>query len=291
MLSKTGKTRSGRPETASKLGILLNTFLFGGKLTVSILSGSIALISDTLNSFSDILASVGIYIAVRIGNKKADANHPFGHERVEPLSGIIVAIFTGILGFEVLRSGIVAVFSHRQVTNIPWVMGILLVTIIVKTFMTVYFFSASRKYRSPGLKATAVDSRNDVLISSIAMIGVAGTWTQIQWLEGVAAIIISIFILYSAFTLGRENIDFLVGKAPPEEMIREISEVVMKVEGVKGINAILAHYVGNTVHIEIHVALDGGLQFSRAHDIGTDVQEAVEKLESVNRAFIHVDPV
>ncbi len=279
------------PESATRLGIILNTLLFIGKLAVSIMSGSIALISDTLNSFSDILASVGIHIAVRIGNKKADADHPFGHGRVEPLSGIVVAIFTGILGFEVLRSGILALFNFREVSHIPWVVGILLVTVVVKLFMTLYFSAASRRFRSPGLKATAVDSRNDVMVSSIALIGVLGTWLEVLWLEGVAAIIISVFILFSAFSLGKENIDFLVGKAPSDEMIQEISDVVMKVEGVKGINEILAHYVGNAVHIEIHVALDGSLQFSRAHDIGTDVQNSVENMAEVSRAFIHVDPV
>ncbi len=254
------------------------------------MSGSIALISDTLNSFSDILASVGIHIAVRIGNKQADENHPFGHGRVEPLSGIVVAIFTGILGFEVLRSGVMAVMNYREIRHIPWVMGILLATIAVKLFMTSYFFSTSKKFRSPGLKATAVDSRNDVLISSIALIGVAGTSMEVFWLEGAAAIIISGFILYSAINLGKENIDFLVGKAPPEELIRDISAEVLTLEGVKGINLILAHYVGNTVHIEIHIAVDGNLMLSSAHDIATDVQEAVEQLDDVNRAFIHVDP-
>ena len=278
-------------ESASRLGIILNSLLFIAKLTVSVISGSIALISDTLNSFADILASVGIHIAVRIGSKKADANHPFGHGRVEPLSGIVVAIFTGILGFEVLRTGILALFTHREVSHIPWVVAILLVTVSVKLFMSIYFFAASRKFRSPGLKATAVDSRNDVMISSIALVGVVGTWTEVLWLEGAAAIIISGFILFSAFTLGRENIDFLVGKAPSEEMIQEISEVVMKVDGVTGIYKILAHYVGNSVHIEIHIELDGSLQLSRAHDIGNDVQRAVEKLDDVSRAFIHVDPV
>jgi cation diffusion facilitator family transporter len=290
MVSDAGDYRRRLLERASKLGIALNSLLFLGKLVVSLMSGSIALISDTLNSFADILASVGIHVAVRIGNKQADANHPFGHARVEPLSGIVVAIFTGILGFEVLRSGIGAIINYREVTHIPWVVGILLATIAVKAFMTFYFFAVSRSFRSPGLKATAVDSRNDVLISGIALMGVAGTWQQVFWLEGVAAIIISGFILFSAFTLGKENIDFLVGKAPPEEMIRKISDVVMKVEGVEGINLILAHYVGNTVHIEIHVELDGSLQFSRAHDIGMDVQDAVERLGDVNRAFIHVDP-
>lgn len=290
-MSGRGNPRLKHPESASRLGIILNTLLFLGKLAVSVLSGSIALISDTLNSFSDILASVGIHIAVRIGNKQADADHPFGHGRVEPLSGIVVAIFTGILGFEVFRSGIMAVINHREVKHIPWVVGILLVTVAVKLFMTFYFFAAARRFRSPGLKATAVDSRNDVLISSIALIGVLGTWMEVLWLEGIAAIIISGFIFYSAFTLGRENVDFLVGKAPSEEMIRDISAKVMKVEGVRGINEILAHYVGNAVHIEIHVALDGNLKFSRAHDIGTEVQQAVENLEDVSRAFIHVDPV
>ena len=272
----------GSPETASKLGILLNTVLFLGKLTVSLMSGSIALLSDTLNSFSDILASVGIHITVRIGNKQADANHPFGHGRVEPLAGVVVAIFTGILGFEVLRSGVMAILEFREVKRIPWVVGILVLTIAVKLFMAAYFFKASKRFGSPGL--------NDVLISSIALIGVAGTHFEVFWLEGTAAIIISFFILYAAISLGRENIDFLVGKAPPEEMIEEISAEVMRIEGVRGINAILAHYVGNRVHIEIQIALDGELKLSEAHDIATDVQLAVENLDDVNRAFIHVDP-
>jgi len=291
MVPEKDASRWKNPETSSKLGIALNTLLFAGKLAVSLASGSIALISDTLNSFADILASVGIHIAVRIGGKQADDNHPFGHGRVEPLSGVVVAIFTGILGFEVLRSGIMAILYYREVNNIPWVVGILGVTIVVKLFMTVYFFRASRRFRSPGLKATAVDSRNDVLISGIALAGVFGTWANVHWLEGVAAVIISGFIFYSAFTLGKENIDFLVGRAPPQEMLDEISEVVMSEPGVRGINRILAHYVGNRVHIEIHIALEGSLMLSKAHDMGVVVQRLVESLPDVDRAFIHVDPV
>lgn len=291
MVSEKDASRTKNPENSSRLGIALNGFLFIGKLAVSLASGSVALLSDTLNSFADILASVGIHIAVRIGGKKADASHPFGHGRVEPLSGVVVAIFTGILGFEVLRSGIMAILYYREVTNIPWVVGILTLTILVKLFMAVYFFRVSRRFHSPALKATAVDSRNDVLISGIALAGVFGTWANVQWLEGVAAIVISGFIFFSAFTLGKENIDYLVGRAPPREMIDEIYGVVMNESGVKGINRILAHYVGHRVHIEIHIALDGSLMLSKAHDMGVVVQRLVESLPDVDRAFIHVDPV
>jgi cation diffusion facilitator family transporter len=129
-----------------------------------------------------------------------------------------------------------------------------------------------------------------VLTSGVALGGVAGAYLGFPLLDSVAAIVISFFIFYSAYRLGRENIDYLMGKRPPKEEIASLKEVAARVKGVHGINTVRAQYAGNLIQIEIHVEVDRNISTEESHRIGKKVERALERSECVGKAFVHIDP-
>ncbi|HHT9159207.1 MAG TPA: cation diffusion facilitator family transporter, partial [Candidatus Brocadiaceae bacterium] len=146
--------------------IICNTFLFGIKITAGLMSNSLAIISDAVNSLTDIVSSVIIFFAVKTSSKQADEGHPFGHHRAEPIAGLIVAIFAGILGFEILHTSIFKLMETHEHKIGIYAITVLLVSIGMKLLMSVYFKRFSRKINSPALLASSIDSRNDVYIST-----------------------------------------------------------------------------------------------------------------------------
>jgi len=279
---------------ASFLNIAANTFLFVIKLAGGLLTGSLALLSDAMNSASDMIYSTAIIFAVRISNKAADKDHPFGHRRAEPIAGILVAILAGILGFEIIKAGIDGLMNPGVITMGYLAVVVLLVTICLKIGMWLYFKKVGAKFLSPAIRACSVDSRNDVLVSAIALLGVLGSMSGLSSLsamDDIAAVLIGAFIIWSGYKIGAENIDFLMGKSPGEEMIARIKEKALSVKGVRGLNEVKAHYVGNFVHVEVHIEVDKDMSTQKSHDLGKKVEMEVERLHGIDKAFVHVDPV
>lgn len=271
--------------------IICNIFLFAIKITVGITSNSLAIISDAINSLTDIIASVIIFFAVRTSAKQADEGHPFGHHRAEPIAGLIVAIFAGILGFEILHtSAFKLTETHVHRGSIPAIVT-LLVSIGMKSVMYTYFKRVSRKINSPALLASSIDSRNDVYISSTALVGVGCGFFGYTHMDNIAAILISFWIIYSGYKIGVQNIDYLMGKKPEDGIMEEIKKKASAVPGILGIHDVRAHYVGNYIHVEIHISLDRAITLTQAHDIGKKVQWAVEAIDSIHKAFVHIDPL
>ena len=276
---------------ATVLNIAANTALFFLKFTAGILSGSIALISESINSFNDIAASVATYICVKIADKAADEGHPFGHSRAEPIAGLIIAILAGILGFEVI-----GVSAERLLTKTAPDIGLLalavpVITMTAKGFMAFHFKKAGEKTNSPALRATAIDSLMDVFVALAALIGIAGVKLGYPYLDPVAGFAISLWIIYAGYRIGMENIDYLMGKAPPPRLLDAIKAAAVTVQGVKAINTVRAHYVGNFIHVEIHIEVDKDLSTLESHAIGKGVETSVERIASIEKSFVHIDPV
>jgi cation diffusion facilitator family transporter len=277
-------------EKATIIGIAANSFLFVIKITVGLMFNSLAVISDAVNSFSDIIYSGAIYMAVKISAKKADKDHPFGHHRAEPVAALIVAILAGILGFQIVRAGIEGLFVLGVHIFSLWSVLVLLVCMSTKIGMWLYFRKIGRRINSPALLASSIDSRNDVLISFTALIGVFGAFVGYVRLDDIAAILIGLFIIWSGYKIGMENIDFLMGKSPSERTLGEVKKRALSIEGVLGLNDVRAHYVGSFIHVEVHIELDERMDTKRAHDIGKAVQRKIEEMRNVDKAFIHIDP-
>jgi cation diffusion facilitator family transporter len=272
-------------------GIVLNTFLFLIKLLGGIFSGSLALLSDSFNSLTDILTSLTIFLAVRIGAKKADSDHPFGHRRAEPIAGLVVAIFAAILGFQVISDAFRGFFEPRELDIDLIIFSIIVVSILIKVYMYVLFRREGKRGKSPALMASAVDCRNDILVSFSVLIGTLFGYIGQPLGDTIVAIFIGVFIIYSGLRIGMRNLDFLMGKVPDDEIIEHLKEKALSVEGVKQLNDVRAHYLGNFIQIEIHIEVNRRLSTKKSHDIAKRVQDLIEREEIVDYAFVHVDPV
>jgi len=281
-------------DKAKKAGILLifgNTLLFFFKIVVGLMSNSIAIISDAINSFTDIIASFVVFVCIKMGSKEADRGHPFGHHRIEPVAGLIVAILIAIVGFEVIRRSVNR-FIFGEDVLFSWIAVVVLVfTMGLKTYMFFYLKNTDKKINSPALHASSIDCRNDIFISGAALLGFVGYSLGYTFLDPIAGAIIGLWIIVSGYHVGKANIDYLVGKSPNRKIISQIREVALSVKGVKGLNNVRAHYVGNYVHVEVHIELNRNLNLVKSHNIGKKVESKLEELPWISKAFIHIDPV
>lgn len=276
---------------ASVLGIVANVFLLGIKATASGLSDSLTIYSETLNSLSDVIASTAILLCVHWAAQSADASHPYGHKRAEPIAALLVSIFTGILGFEVVRTAFVHFWAGKVPDRIgPYPSIALCITGILKAWLAVYFIRRSRELNSPALGATAVDCRNDVLIAIQGLVAVMVAQMKIPILDSVAALIVGGYIFYSAIRLGMENIDYLMGKSPGEDLIRKIRASAETIAGVEAVEDIKGHYVGTFIHLELTARVNGTVSTLTSHEISEAIRTAVESIPPVDRAFVHIEP-
>lgn len=273
------------------IGIIFNAFLFGIKLAGGMLSHSLALLSDSFNSLTDIMSSVAIFLAVRIGATKADSDHPFGHHRAEPIAGLIVAIFAAILGFEVLRNAIEGFFIPKKLEINALIFSIIISSICLKIYLTLLFRIEGKRSKSPALLASSIDHRNDILVSCTVLIGSVLGFFGYSFFDNLVAFFIGAFIIYSGFKIGIENVNFLIGKRPDDEIIEKLKRIALSIEGVQDLNDVKAHYLGNFIQVEIHIEVDKRIRTEQSHDIAKRVQNRLEEEDTVNFAFVHVDPV
>ncbi|MDI6760302.1 MAG: cation diffusion facilitator family transporter [Candidatus Brocadiaceae bacterium] len=275
---------------ATLLGMYGNAFLFVIKMVIAIKSGSLIILAEAMDSFTDIVASIAVYISVRVSAKKADEGHPFGHHRAEPISGLIVAVIAGMAGMELIHMSITRLISGEAVSFGIAPLLVLLVTIGTKAAMKQYLENAGRKANSPALLASAKDCKNDVLVAFGALMGMTGAYYGYYLLDPILGMVVSLWIIRTGYSIGVENIDYLMGKKASEELIKELKEKALGIEGVKGLNEVKTHYVGNYIHVEMHINVDGETSTTESHRIGKEVQRALESLESVDKAFVHIDP-
>lgn len=276
---------------ATLINIAGNTGLFFLKLVAGVLSGSIALISEAINSFNDIAAAIATFICVKISDKEADTGHPFGHSRAEPIAGLIIAVLAGILGFEVIRASVERILSGEKPEITFFSLAVPVVTMATKWIMSWHFGRVARMFNSPALSATALDSLMDVFIAIAALIGIAGARFGYFFLDPLAGFVISLWIIYTGYRIGLENIAYLMGESPSPEMMEAIKRAALSVPGVKNINTARAHFVGNFIHVEIHIEVDKNLPTFDSHAIGKSVEKRIESIGSIEKSFIHIDPV
>ena len=272
------------------MGIVGNVVLCAAKVVAGVSFNSIAIISDSFNSFTDIVASTIVMVSVRSSYRGPDEGHPFGHSRAQPVAGLVVAILTGIVGFEIITQSFGRLFGGASVR--PGILPLILlaVVMVVKLAMFIVARRTGRRAGSTALLASSVDHRNDVLVSAAVIIGVGAANLGFPIFDPAAAMAVGLWIIWAGFRIGRDNIKYLMGGAPPRELVQRIMAIAHKTEGVLGLNDVFAHYVGTSVEIEVHIDVDSRITIEEAHTIGKRVQDAIESLDEVSRAFIHIDP-
>ncbi len=285
----TVRTRVGK--LSGIVGIVCNLLLAIGKLIVGILSGSVAITADAMNNLSDAASSVVTLVGFKLAEKPADSEHPYGHARFEYLSGLAVAALIVVIGFELAKTSVEKIFHPTAVIfSIPMV-AVLVGSILVKLWLSIFNRYLGKHIQSATLIATAADSRNDV-ISTAAVLAAALIEHFTTWqIDGIMGLGVAVFILYSGITLGKDTISPLLGEAASPELRKLIIDIVNSDPRVLGYHDLMVHDYGPGQRFaSIHVEMDQREDPLLCHEIIDDIERLCLEKHNIH-LVIHYDPI
>ena len=273
------------------VGILLNVLLFSGKLLAGSLAGSVAITADAFNNLSDAGSSAITLLGFHLAGQKADAHHPFGHGRIEYLSGLGVAVLILLMGWELLQSSLSKILHPAPVAASPLVIAILCVSVGVKLYMAFYNWRLGRRLDSSAMRATATDSLCDSAATAAVLAAtLAGHFTG-KMVDGWAGLLVAAFILWSGVKAAKETIDPLLGTPPTREFVSRIRELVMAHSEIIGIHDLIVHDYGpGRVMISLHAEVPASQDVLALHDEIDNVERELREQLGCE-AVIHMDPV
>ncbi len=276
---------------AGTVGIFCNAVLSLVKVLAGVISGSVSILADGMNNLSDTMSSVITLLGFRMANKPADKDHPYGHARYEYLSGLLVAIFVIIVGFELAKSSVEKIIEPSLVEFSTLTFGILIFSILLKVWMTLFYGGLGKRIKSQTLKAAALDSRNDVIATVAVLIGAIIEKSYSVNADGYMGLAVAIFILVSGIKAVGETISPILGKRADAELVEAITNLVLDHEKILGVHDILVHDYGpGQCFASLHAELSAEEDPIICHDIIDDIEcDAYDELNV--RLVIHYDPV
>lgn len=276
----------------SIISIILNCLLTLIKFISGVISKSSAMISDSVHSLSDVLSTFVVIIGVKISNKKADSDHPYGHERIECVSAIILSGMLFIVGALIGINGIKNVTNSSNLV-MPGVLALIasIISIISKEAMYQYTIRVSKKINSAALKADAWHHRSDALSSIGSFIGILGSRLGFKMFDPLASVIISLCIIKVSIDIFKDAIDKMVDKSCDKEVIDKVISVIEKNESVKNIDDIKTRQFGNKAYVDVEISVDENLLLKDAHKVAEEIHDSVEnEINIVKHCMVHVNP-
>lgn len=272
-------------------GIVLNILLFLGKLIAGLVSGAISVMADAFNNLSDAGSSIMTLIGFKIAGAPADADHPFGHGRMEYISGLIISFIIMLMGFELGKSSFSKIFNPDKIEFSYLTLIILVVSVLVKLWMGLFNRNLGKKINSTSMRAAATDSISDCIATTaviIAMLVYAFTDVNI---DGFVGILVALFIFWSGINACRDSVSPLLGKLPDAEFVKAIEDRVNSYSGIIGVHDLIVndYGMGNLV-ISMHAEVPCTTDFTVAHEL-IDLIEDDLKIEYKCLVTIHMDPV
>lgn len=273
------------------VGIGFNILLFIGKFLAGLISNSIAITADAFNNLSDAGSSLITLIGFKMSGQKPDTEHPFGHGRIEYLTGLLVSLLILLMGVELIKSSVSKILHPEATECTPVVAGILIVSILVKLYMYLYNRSTGRKIDSAAMMATAADSLSDMLSTSVVLIAtLIGKFTGLQ-IDGWCGLLVGIFILYAGFSAAKDTVSPLLGQPPQKEFVEKIESIVQSYPQVLGIHDLIVHDYGpGRVMISLHAEVPASGDMLHLHDTIDNIERQLHR-ELHCDAVIHMDPV
>ena len=272
------------------MGIAFNIILVIIKMFAGYISGSIAIVSDALNNLSDVASSVVTLVGFKLSGQEADEEHPYGHGRLEYIAGLIVSLLIIIMAVELLQSSVNKIMHQSTVEFTPVVGIILAISIIIKLVMFVSNLQASKAIKSATLRSTAMDSISDVFSTGIVLVSVLVAHRFGVNIDGIAGIIVALFILKTGIDAARDTISPLLGEPADKEFVEDVKETVLSHEGVLGVHDLMVHNYGpGRIMMSLHVEVPSDKTVVEAHDLIDDIERQLkEKYRCM--AVIHIDP-
>ena len=273
------------------VGIFLNLLLSAGKMIAGVLTGSIAITADAFNNLTDAGSSVVTLVGFRMAGKQADDDHPFGHGRIEYLSGLAVSVVILLVGLELAKSSVEKII-HPEPVEFSWLSaGILAAAICVKLWMSYFNRSLSRRIGSAAMAATATDSLSDaVATSAVLLSSLIGRFTSVN-VDAWAGILVAVFILRAGWGAAKDTLNPLLGQSPDPELVREIEQTILAHPQVVGIHDLIIHDYGpGRSMMSLHAEVPAGSDIMEVHD-EIDAIERELKAKYHIEASIHMDPI
>ena len=275
----------------SIVGILVNLLLSGGKLAAGALSGSVAITADGVNNLSDAGSSLISLVSFRLAARPADAEHPFGHARIEYLSSMAVAVLILLLGVELAQTSLGKILSPEEAAFSWLTAGVLVLSILAKLWLYRFNRSLGRRIDSELMAATAADSLSDVLATTGVLVSAAASPFLGFSLDGYMGVLVAVFILRSGAEIIREAMDKLLGQAPTGELVAEIESYVRSYDGVMDCHDLVVHSYGpGRCFATVHAEVPAGRDIMASHDIIDNIERDIFREKGIH-LVIHMDPV
>lgn len=285
------KVRQAYGVLCGTVGIVLNILLFAGKCLAGFLSGSIAITADAFNNLSDAGSSVLTLIGFHLSGQKPDQKHPFGHGRMEYISGLFVSVAILIMAVELIQSSVHKLIHPEAIEGSPLILAILMVSVCVKVYMAYYNKKIGKKINSAAMAATAADSMSDTIATSAVLFSTVISMAAGVNLDGWCGLLVGVFILYSGVQALKDTVDPLLGQAPDKALVEQIQSLVTSYPVVQGIHDMMIHDYGPGRRIvSLHAEVDAKGDILKIHDEIDNIERKLR--ETLNcHATIHMDPV
>ena len=273
------------------VGILLNLLLSAGKFLAGLLTGSIAVTADAFNNLSDAGSSVVTLAGFRLAAKQADEDHPFGHGRIEYLTGLLVAAAILLVGVELARTSLEKILQPEAV-DFSWLsVGILCASILVKLWMSAFNRRLSRRIGSAAMAATAADSLSDVVATSAVLLGtLAGHFFSLR-IDGWVGILVAAFILRAGWEAAKDTLDPLLGQSPDPDLVESIQKAVLAHPQVTGVHDLIIHDYGpGRRMMSLHAEVPMDADVLEVHDVIDNIERELKETFHIE-AVIHMDPI
>jgi cation diffusion facilitator family transporter len=274
--------------------IIGNILLSVMKLIAGFIAHSNAMISDAIHSASDVFSTFVVIIGIKLASKKADKEHPYGHERLECVAAIVLSMVLFITGFGIGAAALKNITSgdYNNIV-VPGILALVaaIVSIVSKEAMYWYTRYNAKRIDSSALMADAWHHRSDAFSSIGALIGIAGARLGFPIMDSIASLIIFVFIIKAAYDIFKDAIDKMVDHACDDDTVNHIRECVMKHEDVLGIDMLQTRIFGNKIYVDLEISTDGSYTLSKAHTIAESVHDDIEKsFPKVKHIMVHVNP-
>ena len=285
--------RSQEGKKAATVAIVANCFLTLFNITVGIMSGSYALVSEGAHTLSDVATSIIAYIGFKIGQKPADDEHPIGHGRAEAIGGLIILLFLTLVAYEIMQGAIERLLNPSLITTPDVYAAIMAVLgIIINFSVSEYIINIGKSIRSPVIIADGKHQKTDIFSSIAVLLSVVVSNMGYPILDPVIGLVIGILILKTAYEVGKENLNHIMGKVPSTEFINEIKRVANNTPNAEDAHNIKVDYMGSYAVVSLHVKVDGNMTVNESHKIAHIVEtNLTNKIPEVKYAMVHVCPI
>lgn len=283
------RTRYGM--LASVVGIFCNVLLFSVKLAIGLILSSLAVTADAFNNLSDAASSIISFVGVKMAGKPADAEHPFGHGRIEYIAALIVSFLVIEVGFTFFKSSISKIMHPEEITFDPVPFIILILSILVKLWMAFFNNKLGKRIDSKVMLATAADSLGDVITTSATVLSIIIChFTSIN-VDAIAGLIVSAIVIWSGISIAKDTLEPLIGERVPAELYQKITDIVESYDGIVGTHDLIVHNYGpNRSMATIHAEVPNDINIDVSHEIIDKIERDVKKDLNI-LLVIHMDPV